>query len=61
MTPEGLLEPQDLRTESFLLGTSNRPVAEVAICDLPPPKRPFKPACFGQLCGDHLVKAGTFN
>ena len=38
-----------------------RRTTDMAICDLPSPKRPFSAACLGQLYGDHFVKTGTSN
>jgi hypothetical protein len=42
MTGHGLLEPEDLKVVSFLLGTSNRPTAVLENSDLPAPKQAFE-------------------
>ena len=36
-----------------------RRIAAGEVGNLPPPKRPVKPACLGQLSGDHVVKYGA--
>ena len=45
----------------YLLGGPLQTECGCSIFDLPPPKRPVKPACLGQLSGDHFVKVGTSN